>query len=128
MDNILLIVFIIVASSLVAMAFLLFQENKKLKRQYHELKDQLARNNEDISGLCSAAVSVDTRLSSSDEQLKNIVEKIIDFEEGKQQQTAQPYHSAIQKVRQGASSEDLISQCGLTQEEAILLIRLHGNS
>jgi predicted nuclease with TOPRIM domain len=127
MDNMFLIIFIIVMISLVGVVFLLSQEHKKLRRDYNVLKDHLERNNKDIAGLCSAAVSVDTRLSNNNEQLKGIVEKVTDFDEQKQQ-TAQPYHSAIQKVREGANAEELIQQCGLTQEEAILLIRLHGNS
>jgi chromosome segregation ATPase len=127
MDNILSIPFVFVTISLVTVVFLLSQEHKKLKQQYNLLKEQLERNNKDIAGLCSAAVSVDTQLSNSNEQLKSLVDKVIDFEEDKQQEH-QPYYSAIQKVKQGASVDELIRQCGLTQEEAILLNRLHGSN
>ncbi len=126
MDNIVLITFSIVMISLVAVVFLLLQEHKKLRQDYSILKEQLERYNKDIAGLCSAAVSVDTRLSDNKEQLKGIEEKVTGFEQH-EQQSSQPYHSAILKVREGANAEELIQQCGLTQEEAILLIRLHGN-
>ena len=86
----------------------------------------MERNNRDIAGLCSAAVCVDSRLSDNNEQLNGIVEKVTDFEQH-EQQTSQPYHSAIQKVRDGVDAEELIQQCGLSREEAMLLIHLHGN-
>ncbi len=127
MDNILLISFIIVIVSLVGIVLLLSREQKKIRQDYSELKDHLERYNKDIAGLCSAAVSVDARLANNNEQLKGIEEKVIDFEQQKQQST-QPYHSAILKVREGANVEDLVQQCDLTQEEAKLLISLHGNS
>jgi hypothetical protein len=37
-----------------------------------------------------------------------------------------PYSSAIQKVRSGASVSELMQNSGLSQDEAALLIRLHG--
>ena len=99
---------------------------KKLRQDYIILSKHVERNNRDIAGLCSAAVCVDSRLSDNNEQLNGIVEKVTDFEQH-EQQTSQPYHSAIQKVRNGADAEELIQQCGLSREEALLLIRLHGN-
>jgi len=47
-------------------------------------------------------------------------------ESQEEQQQEQPYYNAIQQVRDGATEEDLIKQFGLSRDEAVLLMRLHG--
>ncbi len=104
----------------------LVKEHLKFKQELFVLNKTLAQSNRDIAGLCSAAVSVDRRLTDNAEKLQGMVEKVDEFDY-QQQQTSQPYHSAIQKVRNGAKAEDLIALCGLSREEAALLIRLHSH-
>mgnify|MGYP003859430139 FL=1 len=116
-----MIIIIIVA----AFIWLILKYNK-LRQELTVLRSDVERANKDIAGLCSAAVSVDRRLLDSGEKLKDIVEKVTDFEQH-EQQTSQPYHTAIQRVRNGADAEELTQQCGLSRDEAVLLIRLHGN-
>lgn len=141
MNEILLISSILMAVTLfIALVWVVFSY-KKLKQELSILRDDVERNNKDIAGLCSAAVSVDSRLLSSSEQLKGVVEKVMDSHEqlkdivekvtgferhGQQESSSQPYHSAIQRIHDGASAEELIKQCGLSRDEAVLLIRLHG--
>ncbi len=121
--------FVIAAIVLVTIVFgiliWLIRENKKLKQRFNILSSYVERNNKDIAGLCSAAVFIDGKLSDSHEQLKDIVEKVTDFEQH-EQQGGQPYHDAIQRIRNGATDEELITQCGLSRDEAVLLLRLHG--
>jgi len=100
--------------------------NKKLRQDFINLSGCVERNNKDIAGLCSAAVFVDSRLSDNNSQLTGIIEKVADFEQH-EQPSSQPYHNAIQRARNGADAEALIQQCGLSREEAVLLIRLHGH-
>ena len=126
MDNILLIIFLTISLLIVGLFVWLIMAHKKLRQDYIILNEHVERNNKDIAGLCSAAVSVDSRLTNNNAQLNGIVEKVADFEQY-EQQSKQPYHSAIQRVRNGADAEELIQQCGLSREEAVLLIRLHGN-
>jgi len=127
MDNILLAVFITtITIAIIGAIVWLFLEHKKLKQDYITLYDYVERNSKDVSGLCSAAVSVDKQLSDTNQQLNSVLGKIADFEQ--QEQASQPYHNAIQMVRNGVAVEELIEQCGLSQEEAALLMRLHGNS
>lgn len=45
-----------------------------------------------------------------------------------EQQDNQPYYSAIQGVRDGATIDELMQQFGLSRDEAVLLSRLHGKS
>ena len=127
MDNIVLFIFFTIILVVIAGVFVwLILAYKKLRQDYINLNAYVERNNRDIAGLCSAAVSVDNRLSDNNAQLHGLVEKVADFEQH-EQQPSQPYHSAIQRVRDGAEAEELIQQCGLSREEAVLLIRLHGN-
>ena len=126
MDNILFVTFLTITLVIVGVLARLMRGYKKLRQDYIVLSEHVERNNKDIAGLCSAAVCVDSRLSDNNEQLNGIVEKVTDFEQH-EQQTSQPYYDAIQKVRNGAVAEELIQQCGLSREEAMLLIRLHGN-
>ena len=108
----------------------LIQAHRKLKQEVNSLRETIETLKRDVAGLCSAAVSVDTRLANSNEQLMDVVEKVIDFEKNEHQSQSQSdssYHSAIQKIHNGANAEELITQCGLAREEAALLIRLHGN-
>lgn len=128
MDNIVLFIFLtIVLIAITGVLVWLILAYKKLRQDYINLSACVERNNRDIAGLCSAAVSVDNRLSDNNAQLNGVVEKVADFELH-EQQSSQPYHSAIQRVRDGADAEELIQQCALSREEAVLLVRLHGNS
>ena len=125
MNNVLLIAFIIITLLLVAVLVWLVIEFKRLKQDFMVLREDVERNNKDIAGLCSAAVSVDSKLTDNNKQLDGIAKKVTDFEQ-LEQSASQPYHSAIQKVRSGADVDDLVQQCGLSREEAVLLKRLHG--
>jgi len=105
----------------------LLLQHKKLKQEYRVLEAIVERNSKDIAGLCSAAVTVDNRMLGNDQLLKGIAEKLTKYEERGYEagNTTQPYHSAIQKIHQGATAEELVKECGVSRDEAMLLIRLH---
>jgi len=131
MNEVLLIIAIVIIVSVIIVLVWLIIEYKKLKQKVTILSSEIERNNKDIAGLCTAAVSVDNRLTDSHDQLTEIVNKVTDFEQYEQQTIqAQPqsYDDAIQRIRNGASVEELTKQCGLSQDEAVLLIGLHGNA
>jgi hypothetical protein len=119
MINVLLISLVVITFILVAALVWVVLEQKNLKQDYAQLSNNIERHNKDIAGLCSAAVSVDNRISENNEQLKAVVEQ-------DEPQLNHSYDSAIQRVRSGESVEDLVRHCGLSREEAELLIRLHG--
>jgi len=125
MINVLLISSIVMTIILLAALAWLILEHRKLKQNFILLSNNVQRNNNDIAGICLAAVSVDNRISYNGQQLEVVAEKLVDSEQNGQQLN-HPYSSAIEKVRQGANIEELIQQCGLSREEAELLIRLHG--
>lgn len=114
----------------------LWRQQQKHKLELRELAAQLQRSSDDLAGLCSAAVAVDQRLAVNESRLNKVLENLsvppaqpeplhqdVVAEEEPQ---AQGYQLAIEKIRQGANVEDLMKSCGLTRDEAMLLVRLHG--
>jgi len=117
----------------------LLREQKKIKHDYLVLAERLRRNHEDVTGLCCAAVEVDKHLADNDLSLNSIIERLnsiidlVNTEQRSRQQLAQPknedlgqdYADAIQKIRRGAGVDELVKDCRLTRDEAVLLVRLH---
>ncbi|MCK5829991.1 MAG: DUF2802 domain-containing protein [Methylococcales bacterium] len=124
MIDFLLISLIVITFIIVAVLAWVVLEQKKLRQDYEQLTHSVDRINKDIIGLCSAAISVDNRISENNEQLKTIFQKADEVDQNGHQYN-QPYDSAIQRVRNGESIEELILHCGLSRDEAELLIRLH---
>ena len=119
----------------------LWHELKKLQKDIAFLRSQLQRSNDDVAGLCSAAVSVDKRLSSNELDVSRIMDYLQHAKPANPEQshamvvepepetaTSQGYNFAIEKIRNGASLDDLVKSCGLTRDEAVLLMRLHSNT
>jgi len=103
----------------------------KLKRSYSLLVEAVNRNSNDISGLCTAAITVDEHIGLTAEQLSELWEKIAELKSAPTPtmptETAHAYSGDIQKVRSGASIHELMQSSGLSHDEAALLIRLHGS-
>jgi len=101
---------------------------RKLKLTIRELQEQVSRNSQDIAGLCSAAIKVDSDLQDYSQQLVKISSSLEEFETQEQpaNDVSQPYHSVIARIRQGATASQLVQETGISKEEAVLLIRLHG--
>jgi hypothetical protein len=97
----------------------------KLKHDYRFLANIVHGNNNDIAGLCSAALTVNSRITTTEEQIKVLWAKSADYK--KNAQYNHPYSGALQKIRSGASVHELMQNSGLSHDEAALLIRLHGS-
>lgn len=134
MSEYLLLVLAGVVVCILAMLVWLSRQQQTLKRQFQSLEERVQRSNEDVAGLCSAAVAVDRRLAANDSRLNSIVDQV-----NTQRQTvtnvapeepipASGYEDVIQKIRNGVGIEELVRDCGLTRDEAVLLMRLHGGS
>ena len=128
MNNPMLVVFIIESVTIVVMLVMLFwlvRTQLKLKRDYQSLNDIVHGNSNDIAGLCSAALTVDSKIAATDEQINDLAAKVAEAEQN--EQSAHPYSVDIRKVRSGASVNELMKNSGLSHDEAALLIRLHGS-
>jgi len=118
---------------MVCVLIYLFRQQNKLQQDVQALTKKLQGNVDDVAGLCSAAVSVDQRLMTNESRLNGVLEAIReppayipDEEEPVEAEQPQGYELAIEKIRSGANVDDLVKSCGLTRDEAVLLVRLHG--
>lgn len=106
----------------------------KLRQEYRALANTLSASNNDIAGLCSAALAVNSRITASEELLSELSAALAELRHinSENQQQAESsdtsYSAVIQKARSGASVNELMHNCGLSRDEATLLIRLHGSS
>jgi hypothetical protein len=135
MNNLLIAGLIIEGIIIVAMLLALFwlvRAQMKIKQDYQVLRDIVHGNSNDIAGLCSAALTIDSRIATvdnriavTDEQIDDLAAKIADVEQN--DQSSHPYSGDIRKVRSGASVNELMQNSGLSHDEAALLIRLHGS-
>lgn len=135
MNNLLMATLIIEGVTIVVMLMALFwlvRTQLKLKHDYQLLNDIVHGNSNDIAGLCSAALTVDSRIATvdnriavTDGQIDDLAAKIADSEQN--EQSDHPYSIDIRKVKSGASVNDLMQNSGLSHDEAALLIRLHGS-
>ena len=103
----------------------LVRAHLKLKHDYQILADIVHGNNNDIADLCAAVLTADGRIAATDEQISVLCAKISDYQHN--EPSTHPYSLVIQKVRNGASVSELMQNSGLSQDEAALLIRLHGS-
>lgn len=127
--GIVLVLFVLVTVALI----LLWRQQKRLKQEYQFLRSQLQRSNDDVAGLCAAAIAVDKRLSESESHLNQMLDAVNapqpEYNElviAKEEDPQGGYSLAIEKIHRGASLDELVKSCGLTRDEAVLLMRLHG--
>lgn len=101
-----------------------------LTRRYRTLAERLKSAQDDIAGLCSAAVEVDKRLAADEllwQQMAKPSLTVTELPSVMEPVAADgDYGAAIRRIRDGADAEQLVRELGLTRDEAMLLIRIHG--
>jgi hypothetical protein len=120
-----IIIMVVTAVALVIALVWLVRTHLKLKHDYQVLADTVHGHNNDIADLCTAVLTADGRMAATDEQIGALYAKIADYQHN--EPSTHPYSLVIQKVRSGASVSELMQNSGLSQDEAALLIRLHGS-
>lgn len=111
-------------SVLLVLQVWLMIDHIKLKRNYRSLTEHLNNHNLDIVGLCTTSVNLENRLAEATQFINELTEKIRHFEQ--REEEAKPYHAVIQMVKSGAEVSELTQKFGISRDEAVLLIRLHG--
>lgn len=109
---------------LAAGLFVLARAHRKLARDHAALAEGMARQSQDLMGLCAAAVQVDRRVFGQEERLRECLARIEEL--ATRETTQQPYYTAIDKVKAGARPEELVAEFGLSLSEANLLVSLYG--
>ncbi len=99
-----------------------------LQQDQLKLTRALARQGNDLAGMSSAGVHLDRTLADHDKRLRECLERCDNLHEEPVAGNAPPtYHGPIERIRQGASAEELVSEFGISLSEAKLLVRLHGS-
>lgn len=77
-----------------------------------------------LAGLCAAAVGADERVVKFEQMLNKLREQqnTIDLGTGRQH----GYEHAIRLARKGVTVDQIVESCNLSDEEARLISRLHG--
>jgi len=105
----------------------LVSANRRLSEQREQstrLERELELVRQSISGLTAGAVGMDQRMRGLEAREKVLSERQETYEI--QQIDEQPYGHAIRLVQQGAAIGRLIDELDLSQSEAELIVRLHG--
>ncbi len=89
-----------------------------------ELQQQLELARQSIRGLTTGAVGVDRRVGKLEARQRLLSERQETYEI--QQSDEQPYGHAIRLVQQGAGVGRLVQELELSESEADLIVRLHG--
>ena len=85
---------------------------------------QITALQQQLSALCSAAVGSDERVVRFEQTLAALRENQNTLSSG--HVAHQRYEHAIRLARKGVDSEQLRDNCNLSDEEALLIARLHG--
>jgi hypothetical protein len=97
-----------------------------LEQRQQSLQDTLDKHRQEQYGLGSAAVQVDKRLMEQEKRLREIIEKIECG--GVQDPAGSPYYTAIDRIRKGASPQQVVADYGLSLSEATLLHNLYAET
>jgi hypothetical protein len=135
--------------------FSLLRAHRRLRREFDALAEQMQRQNNDLTGLSSAGVHVDRLLLDHEIRLRQCLESLENLtppsppapaptaeaapaprlpshrpagHQPPASPPADPYQTAIDRIKQGASPEAVAAEFGITLSEAALLARLHGSN
>ncbi len=96
---------------------------RKLGREHQKLSRLVASQGNDLLGMAAAGVHIDRLLVDQDLRLRECLERLESVQNEQSSGTA--YHGPIERIRNGATAENLVAEFGLSLSEAALLVRLH---
>lgn len=99
-------------------------ESRDTEAQLRQLERQVELLRQSISGLTAGAVGIDRRLFKLEARERLLTERQETYEN--QQTDERPYGEAIRLVQQGAGVARLVDELALSENEADLIVRLHG--
>lgn len=114
--------------ALALLLYLVFNLHKIIQRQADQIKEienRLQAAKGDFALLLSSAGGVDEKMAQIEQRVFVTEEQL--SENCRQDQGGSSYHSAIRRAQSGASLQQLVDECGVSREEAGLIIRLYGS-
>lgn len=98
----------------------------ELKTQIDVLAKQVELQAQSINGLAASAIGVDRRLQQAETRSLQLVDRQALLEN--REPDERPYDRAIRMVKQGAGVRRLVEELELSESEADLIMRIHGDS
>ena len=117
---------IIVAAALALLALVVATTSYRLFKLNRMQAEKVANLQSQLSVLCAGAVGTDDRIHKFEQTLSTLQERHNTLSLGTTS-APQSYEHAIRLARKGVAVEQLIDNCNLSDEEAHLISRLHGN-
>ena len=117
---------IIVAAALALLALVVATTSYRLFKLNRMQAEKVAGLQSQLSVLCAGAVGTDDRIHKFEQTLSTLQERHNTLSLGTTS-SPQSYEHAIRLARKGVAVEQLIDNCNLSDEEAHLISRLHGN-
>ncbi len=102
------------------------RQQARLQARIDEFARQFRLQTQSISGLTAGAIGVDRRLRDVEARAQQLVDRQTLFEN--RQADERPYDHAIRMVQQGAGVRRLVEELELSESEADLIVRMHGDS
>ncbi len=124
--NMAIIVLALVLIGESALLIWLWARCRQQERRLEQLQRSHSGQQRDIVGLCAAAVRMDERIGELIHHFKEMHVQIQDMNHLPVHGQSS-YQEAIERIDQGAGIDDLVEECGISKEEAALLIRMHRN-
>ena len=103
----------------------LIMRQGRLQREISDNKQQIESLQDELNALYVGAAGVGNHLARIESQLNNVSDR--QEQQDVHDPGMQSYSQAIDLIHKGVGIDELMTQCGLLQEEAELLVRLHGS-
>ncbi|MBT7409543.1 MAG: DUF2802 domain-containing protein [Methylococcales bacterium] len=116
MSAIILILFFVI--------FILYKKLNQIESNYQHQKQHLNYVAADANVICSGVVGLNDRLTTIEQRLRQVNERQDRYEMSDQSEKS--YTQPIRMVHNGATVQDLMKNCDLTESEAQLIVMLHG--
>lgn len=119
---------LIYASALLAgvslvVALLAWVAARRWRKRTAAYEAELLELRQDVRGLCAGAVGLDERIARIEQTGRRLKERQEQLE--LRDQGERLYSQAIRMVHKGCGVDELVSVCGLSPNEAELIIRMH---
>ncbi len=104
---------------------ILWAKIQQLKKNENQINTRLEHLQSNLADVCAGLTKVDDKTSSIEKRIKQVYERQDRI--AMSEQSERPYSQAIKMVQNGASENDLMKTCGMTEGEAQLIVMLHAN-
>jgi hypothetical protein len=119
------IVLLLIVSFLGAFAVVGWFLLQRQRRETEQLTLKVRQLQGSVTAVIAGAAGMDRRTARTEQRVLELQRIVDDLQQSRN--TTRPYDEAIRLVRQGAGSDRLVQELGLSRSEADLLIMLHSD-